>query len=101
MILVSMIVIMVGLVFIYIGRSVKRKGLTDFIAGNNEWFVPKNERKLAERIGAVIILFGVETVLFPVIYLLADGIKGSHFAILAVLHMLIILVLMLADQFSK
>jgi hypothetical protein len=98
--IIPIIISLSGLVIMYVGQYVKRKGTTAFIAGNNEWFVPKNEQQLAKRIGIVIILFGFETLLFPIVFYLANGIQGSHFVILATLHLLIIFFLMLADQIS-
>jgi hypothetical protein len=98
MILISLGVMVLGILIIFVGYSLRRKGKTSFIAGNNEFFVPKNEKKLAERIGLVIILFGVETTLFPVVFQLIEGIEGYHFAILALLHILAVFVLMLSDQ---
>lgn len=65
---------------------------------NNAVFVSKNEKKLAERIGLVVILFGVETVLFPVVYQFLNGVEGYHFVVLAVLHILALFILMVIDQ---
>lgn len=98
MLVISLVFIVLGLVIIFVGFSIKQKGKTSFIAGNNEVFVPKNEKKLAGRLGFVIMLFGLETVLFPIVYQFLNGIEGYHFAILAVPHMLAVFVLMLIDQ---
>jgi len=68
----NLVLIGLGIVIIIVGFSIKRKGKTSFIAGNNEMFVLKNERKLADRIGFVVMLFGVETAFFPIIYKLIN-----------------------------
>ncbi len=98
MLVISLGVMTLGILIIFVGVSLRIKGKTSFIAGNNEVFVPKNEKKLAERIGLVIILFGIETVLFPVVFQLVKGIEGYHFAILALIHILVVFVLMFFDQ---
>ncbi|RFU60924.1 hypothetical protein [Peribacillus glennii] len=101
MLVISLVLMVLGVVIIYVGFSVTRKGKTSFIAGNNELFFPKNEKKLAGRIGLVIMLFGVETFLFPAIYHFLDGVEGDHFAVLAVLHILCVFILMIADQMER
>ncbi|RDU37898.1 hypothetical protein DRW41_08785 [Neobacillus piezotolerans] len=101
MLVKSLVLIALGFVIIFVGISIKHKGKTSFIAGNNEIFVPRNERKLAERIGLVIMLFGVETVLFPIAYHFFSGIQGYQFTILAVLNILAVFLLMILDQFER
>ncbi|NHM34031.1 hypothetical protein G8761_26290 [Bacillus sp. C11] len=64
-------------------------------------FVPKNEKKLAGRIGFVVMLFGVETALFPVVFKFFYSIEGYHFAVLAVLHIFAVFFLMLIDQMER
>ena len=97
---IYIVLMSLGLVMIVVGSVIKRKGKTSFIAGYNEIFVPKNEKKLAGQIGFVLVLFGIETIGFPVFYQLVNGIEGYHFALLAGLHILAVLMLMLADQIS-
>lgn len=94
----SICVMVFGIFIIVVGFSLRRKGKTSFIAGNNEVFVPKDEKKLAERIGIVVILFGIETVLFPVIFHVIRSIEGYHFGILALLHIFVVFVFMFFDQ---
>ncbi|MBO1580447.1 hypothetical protein [Bacillus sp. XF8] len=101
MLAISLIFMALGIVIIFVGYSLRRKGKTSFIAGNNEVFVPKNEKKLAERIGLVIILFGLETVLFPIIFQVFNGIEGYHFTILVFLQILVVFILMLVDQMER
>ncbi|CAG9614845.1 hypothetical protein BACCIP111899_04078 [Bacillus rhizoplanae] len=96
--MISLCVMALGILIIFVGYSLRRKGETSFIAGNNKVFIPKDEKKLAERIGLVVILFGAETVLFPVVFQVINGIEGYHFAILALLHILVVFVLMFCDQ---
>lgn len=98
MLAISLFVMALGIVIIFVGYSLRRKGKTSFIAGNNEVFIPKDEKKLAERIGLVVILFGAETVLFTVVFQVINGMEGCHFAILALLHILVVFVLMYFDQ---
>lgn len=100
MIAVSIVVIILGLVIMYVGKKVEQSGKTSFIAGNNEWFVPKYEKKLAERIGFVLILFGLETVLFPIVLQLVKGVEGYYFAIVALFHIFIVFALMIIDQIT-
>jgi len=94
----SLGVMALGVLILFVGYSLKRKGKTSFIAGNNEVFVPKDEQKLADRIGLVVIIFGIETVLFPIIFQFIKGIEGYHFAILALIHIFVVFLLMLFDQ---
>ncbi|PLR96875.1 hypothetical protein [Bacillus sp. T33-2] len=98
MLVISLVVMALGILIIFVGYSLRRKGKTSFIAGNNEVFVPKNEKKLAERIGLVVILFGIETVLFPITFQVIHGIEGYYFAIVALVHIFIVFLLMLFDQ---
>ncbi|WP_272187744.1 hypothetical protein [Bacillus sp. BP-3] len=79
-----------GIFIIFVGYSIRRKGNASFITGNNKTFVPKDEKKLTERIGIVVFSFGVETVLFPVIFHVIHGIEGYYFAILALLHIMVV-----------
>ncbi|WP_433750489.1 hypothetical protein [Falsibacillus pallidus] len=97
MLAISLAVIIGGLLIIFVGFSVKKKGKTSFIAGNNEVFVPKNEKRLAARVGINIIIFGLEVVLFPIAYQIID-LEGSFLGILAVVHLLIFFLLMVLDQ---
>ncbi|MDM5157012.1 hypothetical protein QUF88_25230 [Bacillus sp. DX1.1] len=52
---------------------------------------------LAKRIGMLIILFGLETISFPVVSLLFK-VDGFYFAILAGIDILVVLILILMDQ---
>ena len=98
---VSMGIMAAGIAIIVVGFSIKKKGKTSFIAGNNEIFVPKNEKKLAGRIGWLVILFGMETFLFPLFFQWISGITGTHFAVLAGFQLLVVFLFMLMDQFEK
>ncbi|RDI45566.1 hypothetical protein [Falsibacillus pallidus] len=100
MLAISLAVIIGGLLIIFVGYSVKKKGKTSFIAGNNEVFTPKNEKTLAARSGINIIVFGIEVVLFPIAYHFIE-LEGSILAILAVAHLLIFFLLMVLDQLEK
>ncbi|WEG14522.1 hypothetical protein PU629_09250 [Pullulanibacillus sp. KACC 23026] len=95
----SLAIVIGGCFITFVGYSVKKKGSTSFIAGNNVVFIPKNEKKLASRIGINGMIFGIEVVSFPIIYQLYD-LRGSYIAILAVIHLLIVFILMLLDQFE-
>ena len=97
---IYVVLMAIGLVMIAVGFVVKQNGKTSFMAGYNEIFVPKNEKKLAGQIAFVMVLFGVETIGFPVVYQFFDGIEGYHFALLAGLHILAVLMLMLVDQIN-
>lgn len=98
MIYISLGLIVIGLIIISIGLSIRRRGETSFIAGNNVLFVPKNEKKLAERIGLVLSTFGFVTVMFPIVYQLVDGVEGYYYAVIAVIHLLSVFILMMLDQ---
>lgn len=77
--------------------GISKKERTPFIAGYNVIFHPKNEKMLAKRIGMLIILFGLETISFPVVSLLFK-VDGFYFAILAGIDILVVLILILMDQ---
>ncbi|MFB6467200.1 hypothetical protein ACE38V_10275 [Cytobacillus sp. Hz8] len=98
---VSLILMAIGIFITMIGYSIYHKGKTSFIAGFNEVFIPKNEKKLARQIGCVIIIFGIETFLFPIAYQIIDGLVGFHLTILSFLHILVVLLFMLSDQLSQ
>ena len=97
MLAISLAIIFVGLLIIFVGFAINRKGNTSFIAGNNGVFIPKDEKKLALRISINVIVFGIEVVLFPIIYHFIE-ISGSYIAILAVFHLLTSFLFMVLDQ---
>lgn len=92
------VIILLSIFFVYVGYSIKKRQNTSFVAGNNEIFVPKNERKLAGRIGLIIMLIGIETIVFPAVFQLISVVNGIHFAILAVINIALIFICMLIDQ---
>ena len=100
MLFLSIAVILLGVLFIYTGFQMKKKGRTTFIAGYKETFFPKNEEKLANWIGIIIILFGIVTVLFPITYQVFDGLQGYHFAIVAAAHLVAVFFAILFDQLN-
>lgn len=98
MLIASIVLIVIGILIIMSGYSIRKKGNTSFLAGNNDVFIPKNEAKLAERISWIVIFFGIETIVFPLVFYFIKIVEGYHYAILAVIHLLAIFVLMFIDQ---
>ena len=90
----------IGVIIFIGGYLIQKNGNTSFIAGNNKVFVPRNEVKLAKRIGWVVMLFGFETMLFPLLFHFIKFIEGYHFVILAVLHLLLVFIFMILDQLN-
>ncbi|MEH7458381.1 hypothetical protein V7183_14430 [Bacillus sp. JJ1127] len=89
--------VLAGCFFIWIGMSMLRKRKTPFIAGYNTIFHPKNEVLLAKRIAVVVILFGLETILFPIASLILK-VDGVYFAILTGIDIAAALILIIMDQ---
>ena len=100
MLLPSVVLAVIGILLIMSGNSIRKRGKTSFIAGNNEVFIPKNEKKLAKRIGWLLVSFGYETVAFPIFFYFIKILEGYHFAILAILHLATVFIFMLMDQFE-
>ncbi|MBP3951682.1 hypothetical protein [Bacillus suaedae] len=98
MFVVSIIVMLCGLTVIFIGNKVRVSGKTTFIAGNHVTFHPQNEQKLAIRIGILLMVLGLETLLFPLVFHLISGIEGYHFAVVVFLHVFVVFILMIFDQ---
>ena len=64
---------LVSCLIIYIGKRVWKKGSTNFIAGYGKTFTPRNEKQLAKGFGLIIMLFGFETIIFPILSLFLKG----------------------------
>ena len=90
----------IGVIIFIGGYLIQKNGNTSFIAGNNKVFVPRNEVKLAKRIAWIVMLFGFETMLFPLLFHFIKFIEGYHFVILAVLHILLVFIFMILDQLN-
>ncbi|WP_242488428.1 hypothetical protein [Bacillus sp. TH25] len=73
----------------------KKEHLSFF--GYNTVFHPKNERVLARRVGVVVILFGVETILFPPVAFFFN-VEGFYFGILAGVDIVVVFILLIVDQ---
>lgn len=93
------IFLIAGFFFIYIGRRVWVKGNTRFIAGYGETFVPKNEQKLARGFGLIIIIFGIESIIFPILSFFVNGL-GLYYGILIAINLLSVFFIMVKDQFA-
>ncbi|OIK06294.1 hypothetical protein BIV59_21570 [Bacillus sp. MUM 13] len=98
MLIASLAIMAAGILIFIAGYSLRKRGKTSFIAGNNKVFVPNNEKKLAGRIGTVVMLFGSITILFPIVFQMIDGLEGYHFAIIAAVHLVAVFVIMGLDQ---
>ena len=85
---------------IYIGKRVWKKGNTNFIAGFGKVFTPRNEKQLAKGIGLIIMLFGFESMIFPILSLLFEGI-GFYYGFLVVLNFFALFGLMIKDQMQR
>ena len=81
----------------YRGIRVWKTGSTNFIAGYGKVFTPRNEKQLATGIGLIIMLFGFESMIFPILSLFFEGL-GFYYALLLVLNFVAIFVLMIKDQ---
>lgn len=101
MLIPSLLVSAAGTLMIIVGLYVRKKGKTTFIAGNNQMFHAKNEKRLAAQIGCIIIVFGIETVLFPIVFQLIPRIDGAIFLVLAIINLAAVFVVMIADQLRQ
>lgn len=100
LLIASILFIVLGFVFIYVGYLLRKNGRTSFIAGYKEFFFPKNEKKLASWIGGIVILFGVSTIAFPVLFSIFEGLQGYHFFILAGVYFIAVIGGIAYDQLS-
>ncbi|MED4000418.1 hypothetical protein [Priestia aryabhattai] len=91
---------LVSCLIIYIGKRVWKKGSTNFIAGYGKTFTPRNEKQLAKGFGLIIMLFGFETIIFPILSLFFEGL-GFYYGLLIALNFFIILGLMIKDQVQE
>jgi hypothetical protein len=91
-------VLLFGCFFIFLGFFIWKKGSTSFIAGYKEMFTPKNEKKLAKRIGILIMIFGAETIVLLMTNLFVIEFQGYYYAVLAMLHLLFVFFLIMMDQ---
>ncbi|WJE15083.1 hypothetical protein QRD89_15360 [Halobacillus sp. ACCC02827] len=97
---ISFFLVLIGLLLCGTGLSVAKKGKTAFIAGYHTTFHPKDEPKLAKRFGFLLCLFGVETMVFPLLYSLG-WMEGTHYAMLAVLNIMLALFFLAMDQWGS
>ncbi|MFV5316719.1 hypothetical protein [Priestia megaterium] len=88
---------LVSCLIIYIGQLVWKKGSTNFIAGYGKIFTPRNEKQLAKGFGLIVMLFGFESMIFPILSLFFEGI-GFYYGLLVVLNFFAIFGLMIKDQ---
>lgn len=91
---------LVSCLIIYIGKRVWKKGSTNFVAGYGKIFTPKDEKQLAKGIGLIIMLFGFETIIFPILSLFFEGL-GFYYGLLVVLNFFAIFGLMIKDQVQR
>ncbi|WP_079504897.1 hypothetical protein [Mesobacillus jeotgali] len=90
---------LLGSFFILLGLFIWRKGSVSFLAGYAKDKV-NNEKLMAKRIGLVIVLFGIETILLIGISLFIMPVDGLIYGVLAGIHVLVILILMVLTQLS-
>ncbi|MEH7883833.1 hypothetical protein V7654_05865 [Bacillus sp. JJ1609] len=91
---------LLGSFFVLLGIFIWRKGSVSFLAGYAKDKI-NNEKLMAKRIGIVIILFGLETILLIATSLFVTEVDGFIYGILAILHILTILLLMILTQMSE
>lgn len=86
--------------FIAFGWLFKKRGNMHFIAGyETNFYRPKNEKRLVNRIGILIMLFGVETFVLMILHLFnAAWFSGLIYGILAIVHALVLLIFVVIDQ---
>lgn len=92
--------VLLGSFFIILGIFIWRKGSVSFLAGYTKGMI-NNEKLMAKRIGIVIILFGLETILLIALQLFVINVDGLIYGMLAIIHILAILFLMILTQMSK
>ncbi|MEQ2528557.1 hypothetical protein WMO40_17880 [Bacillaceae bacterium CLA-AA-H227] len=83
--------------FSLVGIYIWSKGSVSFLAGYKNLKI-NNEKLMAKRIGMVMILFGVETMILITINLFVVSIDGLLYGVLAILHILAILILITFTQ---
>jgi len=91
---------LLGSFFVLLGIFIWRKGSVSFLAGYAKDKI-NNEKLMAKRIGLVIILFGLETILFIATSLFITEVNGLIYGIIAILHILAILLVMILTQTSE
>jgi hypothetical protein len=91
---------LLGSFFILLGLFIWRKGSVSFFAGYAKDKV-NNERLMAKRIGLVVILFGIETILLIGVSLFVMQMDVLIYGVLAGMHLLAILFLMMLTQISR
>ena len=96
--ILSLAVIAAGFIILAVGILIRLNGSVSFIAGRGDMLRPHNEVKLAQRFGWTIISFGSWTILFPILLHLLHELTGTHFVILAAVHLGAAFVFMLFDQ---
>ncbi|WP_210366015.1 hypothetical protein [Bacillus sp. REN3] len=92
--------VLLGTFFILLGIFIWRKGSVSFLAGYTKDRI-NNEKLMAKRIGIVIILFGLETILLIAINLYLVDLDGLIYGVLAILHILAILFLIILTQMNE
>ncbi|RAS75854.1 hypothetical protein [Priestia endophytica] len=93
------LVILMSLFIIYVGIRIGRREKVDFIAGYNVIFKPRNEKKLAKRVGALVMLFGIETIVFITLSLFLSNLEGLY-GTFVVLNVLFLGIFIIIDQMS-
>jgi hypothetical protein len=91
---------LLGCFFILLGLFIWRKGSVSFLAGYAKDKV-NNEKLMAKRIGLLVILFGIETILLIAVSLYVMPVDALIYGILVGLHILAILFLMVLTQMSQ
>ncbi|AKO92300.1 hypothetical protein [Priestia filamentosa] len=95
-----LLVIFLSLFIIYVGVKIRKRERVDFIAGYNVIFKPRNEKKLAKRVGVLVMLFGIETIVFITLSLFLSNLVGFY-GTLVVLNILFIGIFIIVDQLSN
>jgi hypothetical protein len=93
------LVILMSLFIIYVGVKIGKREKVDFIAGYNVIFKPRNEKKLAKRVGALVMLFGIETIIFITLSLFLLNLGGLY-GTFVVLNVLFLGIFIIIDQMS-
>ncbi|MGF9977277.1 DUF3784 domain-containing protein [Viridibacillus arvi] len=83
--------------FIVLGIIIWKKKPLDFIAGYQKIQIFDAE-KLARNIGIVVIFFGAEVAILMGLNLIITSIDPLYIAILAMVHIILILLLFIYDQ---
>ncbi|UOQ44155.1 hypothetical protein MUN89_20230 [Halobacillus salinarum] len=87
-----------GIVIIWTGTQIRKNKSTAFLTGKGEVFCPKNERKLAGRIGAIVMVYGFVIMVSATAIVFHFGMPGWTIIVLTGAHLAAVLIVLGLDQ---